>query len=161
VIDALTVLRAYRLADKKPKLRPMGSFEDWEWIRGALVWLGRADPAETRANITDNDPDKGELLEIMGAWGGAYGRRTVTVGEIHADAVDAPADSAVHRLHRLLLEATKRKEWSGKSVGWYLRGKKDRVIDGRCLKSSEVASTHQLAWTLIGSSKPEVNVVAF
>jgi hypothetical protein len=39
VVAGLTILRAYHRAGRTAKLTPMGSFTDWEWIRGALVWL--------------------------------------------------------------------------------------------------------------------------
>lgn len=44
VVAGLTILRAYIVAGKPEKLTPMGSFDHWEWIRGALVWLGCAEP---------------------------------------------------------------------------------------------------------------------
>jgi hypothetical protein len=68
VVDALTVLRAYSVAGRPQALTPMGSFDDWEWVRGALVWLGRADPAETRSAIMESDPKKDELSEVMEIW---------------------------------------------------------------------------------------------
>src|SRR5262249_9344077 len=61
VCAALTVLRAWHIA--RPSfglsLSRFGGFEDWsERIRKALVWLGRADPCDTRKAIRESDPDE-------------------------------------------------------------------------------------------------------
>ena len=45
VVAGLTILRAYVVAGRPEKLTPMGSFTDWDLIRGALVWLGMTDPS--------------------------------------------------------------------------------------------------------------------
>jgi putative DNA primase/helicase len=151
VVAALTALRAYRLEKKKPRLRPMGSFEDWDWIRGTLVWLDYADPAETRIEITANDPKKNELIEVMDAWEASYGDCELTVGEIHNHGDNAAYESAKARLHRLLLDATGKREWSSKSVGRWLRARKDRVISGRSFLSHEERG--QQVWRLKGAGQ--------
>jgi bifunctional DNA primase/polymerase-like protein len=153
VVAGLTALRAYVLAKKKPKLRPMGSFEDWDWIRGTLVWLDYADPADTRAEITANDPKKNELIEVMDAWDAVYADRSVSVAEIDNDGTNGPIASAATRLHHLLLEATGKREWSGKSVGWWLRNRKDRVVAGRCFKCREERG--QQSWQLMAAEKKQ------
>lgn len=48
VVDALTIVRAFIAAGRPGNLSPFGSFEDWDLVRGALVWLGLADPATER-----------------------------------------------------------------------------------------------------------------
>jgi hypothetical protein len=51
VVAGLTTLRAYVVAGRPVKLTFLGSFADWDWVRGALVWLGCADPADTRETV--------------------------------------------------------------------------------------------------------------
>ena len=99
VVAALTVLRAYVVAGRPAQLTPMGSFTDWEWIRGALMWLGHADPADTRAAILENDPRKNELLEVMELWEASIGTEAVEVADINkrADAFASEHSDLVAR----------------------------------------------------------------
>lgn len=130
VVAALTAMRAYILANDKPALRPMGSFPDFDLIRGTLVWAGYDDPGETQKGIFDADPRKTELMEIMRAWGKAYGDRPVAVATIgqrgYQDA-----------LYQALANATGSRNgvWNAKSVGWWLRRNKDRIIGGCAFRS--------------------------
>lgn len=67
---ALTVLRGFHVAGRpQGKLQPFGSFEDWSrLVRAALVWLGEADPLETRQRIERDDPVKVALGSVLAAW---------------------------------------------------------------------------------------------
>jgi hypothetical protein len=142
VVAGLTVLRAYVTAARPITLTPMGSFADYEWIRAALVWLGQADPNTTRAAILRDDPRKGELVEVMELWEASIGLEAVEVSDIRrraeAFANDQPAIAqreAVKLLQTKLIEvACRGGKWSGKSIGWWLRRHKDRVVGGRMFK---------------------------
>lgn len=151
VVDALTVLRAYHLADRPCSLTPMGSFTDYEWVRGALVWLDCADPADTRLSILANDPRKDELIVVLGLWETAFGPQAIDVAEIERQALSKGSEpDAVTQLRNKLLEVCCRNgNWSGKSVGWWLRRNKDRVVDGKCLKCLEGERNHE--WVLAGA----------
>jgi hypothetical protein len=69
LVDALTVLRAFFAAGRPgvDELAPMIGFDDWTAsARGALVWLGEADPLETQARIAGTnarDQDAAEFFE--------------------------------------------------------------------------------------------------
>lgn len=161
VVAGLTVLRAYALAGfpEKLKLSAMGSFEDWAWIRGALVWLGYPDPEVTRDDVAESDPRRDELVDVMGVWQEALGSEWIEVGEI-AKRADAHAAShgqlgkhvPMKALQDKLSEVACRGFWNSKSVGWWLRRYKDRVVgDGdkgrvfRCEKSSNGQQKWKLA----------------
>jgi hypothetical protein len=146
VVSVLTVLRAYHAAGRPEKLTPMGSFTDWEWIRGALVWLGHADPADTRESILDSDPRKDELLVVLDLWQQAFGVDPTEVAE-----VDRRTGESVTALRNKLIEVACRKEWSGKSVGWWLRRHKDRVVDGRCLQCEQYGGRQR--WWVTGNTE--------
>ena len=145
VVAGLTILLAYRLAQQRGDgvtLTPMGSFSDWEWIRGALVWLDCADPADTRAAVLRNDPVRDDMVAVMGLWDQALGRDAVEVGEIArrasaSRATDAAARSAVVELRDKLIEVTGKEEWSAKAVGWWLRRHVDRVVGGRAFQCAD------------------------
>jgi hypothetical protein len=145
VVAGLTILRAYALAGKPEKLTPMGSFTDWEWVRGALVWLECADPADTRKAILDNDPRKDELITVMDLWQAALGEVEIEVSYI----AEHLGSDAVKKLHDKLVEVACRGHgWNGKSVGWWLRRNKDRVVGGgQCFRSGSGRNGQQ--WRLV------------
>jgi hypothetical protein len=126
VVAGLTVLRAYHVAGRPVKLPAMGSFPDYAWIRGALVWLGCADPADTRESILDADPRRDELINVMELWKQEFQEQRVEVAEIQ---------SRSDRLTQLFTEiACRGKTWSARSVGWWLRRHKDRVVNGQSFR---------------------------
>jgi hypothetical protein len=62
VVDGLTILRAYHNAGRPDKPDPLGSYEPWSnWVRGAIIWLGLADPCDTMERIRHNDPSRTQL----------------------------------------------------------------------------------------------------
>lgn len=121
VIAGLTILRAYVRAGRPVKLKPMGSFNDYAWVRGALVWLGQKDPADSREAILEADPHKIELAEILDAWERAYGAEAKLLAEVDDDLV-----------RTLLSEASNRGQWSARSAGWWLKRNAKRIVHGRC-----------------------------
>jgi putative DNA primase/helicase len=74
VAAALTVLRAWHVADALVELSPFGSFDTWsQRVREPLVWLGCADPCETVAKVREDDPKLSALLTILLQWKEALG----------------------------------------------------------------------------------------
>jgi hypothetical protein len=68
VSAALTVLRAYHVAGK-PVRQLLGGFEEWSTlIRGALIWLGEADPLETMEDLRGADTVQSSLYAVMHEW---------------------------------------------------------------------------------------------
>lgn len=65
VVDALTIVRGYLAAGSPTRLSAYGSFDDWEVVRGALVWLGEADPLETKARVAASNPRQQERAELI------------------------------------------------------------------------------------------------
>jgi hypothetical protein len=155
VVCGLTALRAYIVAGKPQLLSPMGSFDDYEWVRGTLVWLGRADPATTRDDVFADDPKKAELAELIAAWADALGNRGITLHDLDEESANAPGGTALYRLRHSLIEATGRGQlWNAKSIGRWLRRHKDRVIQG-CRFVSEDANG-RLKWQLEGDFQREM-----
>jgi hypothetical protein len=145
---ALTVLKAYHEAGRPEKLRPMGSFEDWEIVRGALVWLGETDPAETRTAIYNADPVREEISEIMDLWGKAYRERKVYVTDIEKPSPKTENLNGINDLKEKLIEACCRSgTWSGRSVGRWLMRNKERIINHRYFTVTE-DEKHGHLWQL-------------
>jgi hypothetical protein len=136
VTAALTVLRAYVVAGKPNRMTPMGSFEAWNLVREALVWLGEEDPAVTRESVIADDPRKNELAELLELWADALGGRSVTLAELADEAIKAPR-TKVAALHQALAERTPKHVFNTRSVGRYLARHKDRLITGRVLRCED------------------------
>jgi hypothetical protein len=74
VAAALTVLRAWHVADARVELPPFGGFESWSRrVRELLVWLDRTDPCDTVAKVREDDPKRSALLTILLQWKEALG----------------------------------------------------------------------------------------
>ncbi|WP_439399272.1 hypothetical protein ACRQ5Q_17890 [Bradyrhizobium sp. PMVTL-01] len=175
LIAALTILRAYKLAKPDPKLRPMGDFRDYEWIRGALVWLGQSDPAESQTELFAHDPMKDSLASVLKYWDDAFGQRKVTVSELGIE----PDYTAVHSKEMtkkerdeasakafvlarakaelrtaLIEEASPKGIWASKSVGKWLRRNRDRYVGGLVLKRLGTDDDRTATWVVLGGKGP-------
>ena len=79
VSAALIIVRAYIAAGSPGKLPPVASFDAWsDLVRSALVWLGCADPVLSMEKAREDDPELGELREMVAAWSNAIGSDAVT-----------------------------------------------------------------------------------
>ena len=69
VAAALTILKAYYTAGRpRQQVKPWGGFEDWSAsIREPLIWLGMADPCETRSAVLAEDPEREDSLAALRA----------------------------------------------------------------------------------------------
>lgn len=133
VVAALTVLRAYVVAARPCRLSPIGSFEDWNLVREALVWLGEDDPTVTRERVMSDDPRKGEVVELLELWYEAQGSKAMTLSEVVEEATKAPR-SKTNELYQALAERTPKGIFNPRSVGRYLARHKDRLVGGRVLR---------------------------
>jgi hypothetical protein len=88
VAAALTVLRAYHVAGRPLQPKPFASFEQWSGlVRGALLWLGQADPVATVEAVRANDPKRADLLTVMEQWAQHVGPDSVTLRQAVAAAI--------------------------------------------------------------------------
>jgi hypothetical protein len=143
VVAALTILRAYHVAGRPVKVSPFGDFEDWSWVRGALVWLDKRDPTETREQIKENDPDRATLVEVMDAWDAAVGG-----DEINTAKIGDENDGTYDVLRQRLIDATGRPSWNAIAVGRWLTRHKGRPVAGRMLVQRMVLGSS--VWCLKG-----------
>lgn len=70
----LTILRAYHCAGyPKQSIEEFGRFEKWSaFVRSAIIWLGLADPCESRKDIEASDPVRVSLVRFLAAWHFAF-----------------------------------------------------------------------------------------
>lgn len=134
VAAGLTVLRAYISAERPNPMAKIGSFEDWNVVREAIVWLGWDDPADTRERILADDPAKAILLDLLRLWWGALGERPVTLAELAALA-DKSGRGPEHDLITELISNTRYPSFNTKSIGRFLGKHVDRIVGGFVLLS--------------------------
>lgn len=149
LIAALTVLRAYHIAGRPATPTPLGSFETWSgWVRGALLWLGAADPVATMEQAREMDPRLDALTAVMSQWRAAIGTQPVSVREIidHATRQRTPAalgalsmgrPEFVHPEFRdaLLAVAGEGGVVNSRRLGKWLAANKDRLVgDARIIQ---------------------------
>ncbi len=142
VAAGLTILRAYLAAGRphRAQVPPLGSFEAWNYIREAICWLGRADPALTRTRAKADDPRRSELVELLEAWQEVAGSCDLTLHQLRAkisgnvESDDSPSARLGEMLRALGGDP---RELNLRKVGWRLRGMKDRVAGGRVLRCSD------------------------
>lgn len=133
VVAGLTILRAYKAAGRPNRMVPMGSFESWNTIREALVWLEEADPTTTRERVIADDPRKGDLAELLELWADALDAQPTTLAEI-GEAAGQNQHSKIAVLYDALAARTYKATFNTRSVGRYLGKHKDRVVGGRVLR---------------------------
>jgi hypothetical protein len=148
---ALTIMASYIAAGRPKPLRPYGNFEDWSrMVREALVWLGAADPCDSREVLASSDPEREALALLMDAWHACFADEPKLIKEVLTKADehsmetmalrDAIANAAVARGGNATL---------GQSLGFYLRSKMNRVHGGRFFtKAKSDTHANATAWQL-------------
>ena len=117
------------------------------------MWLGCADPADTRAAILGREFKRNDLLEVMDLWAASIGTaKFVEVADINLMA-DASADTerkGIVALRDKLVEICCRSgKWSGTNVGRWLDKHKDRVVGEWSFVSREGGGRGVLSWRLV------------
>lgn len=127
VAAGLTILRAYEVAGRPGAndLPEFGSFEQWSSrVRGALVWLGQADPCATRERFRLYDTERGNLGAFLFALQELLGRSWFRV----ADLVRKVQIEHDHPLHTALEGAGL--SLDARSIGNYLAKNEGKTVDG-------------------------------
>lgn len=154
VTAALTILRAYHIADKPlyKKMKPMNGFNNWShYIRGALAWLGEADPKDSQLAIEAHDPERESLRNVLHAWDNHFGNKSVTTKMLlEREALDGGklADSQVELFQTLLDAIPHGRELTSRLLGKWLANHADRVIDGLSLHQGKDKHTKTAFWKL-------------
>ena len=142
---ALTVLRAYHVAGRPDPPEALGSFEPWSnWVRGALMWLGEADPVVTMGELREHDPRRDALLAVLTQWAAVIGERDVSVRDVIERATEQNTESAIGSVvlqrtqftfpdfrEALLLVAGAGGVINGKRLGKWLAAHQSRIVGGK------------------------------
>jgi putative DNA primase/helicase len=147
VVAALTVLRAYQVAARPGRPKALGSFEAWsETVRGALIWLGEADPVATIEAVRANDPKRGDLLAVTEHWARLIHAKPVTALEVVSTARSDPDFNEA-----LLSVAGVAGVITTKRLGLWLRSNKGKIINGMKLVSDGASRIGTFLWRLDGA----------
>ncbi|APT57793.1 hypothetical protein RGI145_12395 [Roseomonas gilardii] len=150
VAAALTILRAYFVAGRPPKNKPLGSFVEWSrMVRDALCWLGEADPVETVEEVRAADPRLERLVAVLEQWSGVIGTAEVSTENViqHATSQQTATDPEWIKTRRegsppkmefrhpefraaLLRVGGERGAIDSEKLGKWLRSNKGRVANG-------------------------------
>ena len=136
---ALTILKAYILAGMPDqKLAKWGSFEPWsKLVRGAIVWAGMVDPAQTRQELeVESDMGRSAANSLIEGWSQLQSMLDAKDGLTTREAYDV----LMKGLHvPALRDALEEIAGVGKlpnahTIGRHLREIKDRNFSGKCLR---------------------------
>ena len=141
VIAALTVLKAFHVAGRPSQRDPLGSFVEWSnWVRGALIWLGEADPCDTMEKVRQNDPKLGAIIAVISQWAEVVGYdERITTKDLIDHAIERKNESFspylrefVHPELReaLLTVAGDGGAISGRRLGMWLGANENRLVQG-------------------------------
>ena len=140
LVAALTALRAFHVAGRPGTSAPLGSFEDWSnLVRGALIWLGCADPVELMKSMRQADPTREAMRAVAAQWSAVIGPEPVTAAEAIGKAIemrrsydDGGGNEFVHADFReaLVAVAGKAGALSTRLLGMWLMERQDRIVDG-------------------------------
>jgi hypothetical protein len=175
---ALTVLRAYVLAGRpRDRLPSWGSFTGWsDLIRGAIVWCGLADPAETRQELrAEADFTASALRGLIAGWPdvakryGGHCTAAQALRELDRDDRDAfgqqrpVAYAALREALAELIASAPGKLPSTRQLGNTLRAYKGRVVlceNGSLRALSLVKSGENGAVWCVRESAPSNHIVS-
>jgi len=135
VVAVLTILRAFHVAGRPKKPDPLGSFEAWsDLVRGALMWLGAADPAESMNELRKADPVLEAVRAVMGQWCSAIGTiQSVTVAEVIRQATETHPDGELANADfrdALMAVAGRSGALNGRALGNWLQSQQGKIVDG-------------------------------
>lgn len=135
---ALTILRAYHIQGcPKQVIHPFGRFEDWSnTIRSALIWIGMADPCNSRKEIEESDPVRLSLANLFSAWHKEFGDLSIKTKDIVKRAREGEEEN--HEVLRSALEelgTDSRGNLNEKTLGHKLASFKNRMEAGYKLES--------------------------
>ncbi|MES0020635.1 bifunctional DNA primase/polymerase [Mesorhizobium sp. M0036] len=136
VAAGLTILAAYIAAGRPMPLPRLGSFEEWNVIREAVVWLGMEDPAQTRERLLQQDARTTEYSELLRIWHAVLGQREHRLNEISAvDPFVAGEEQQRGALTDALIGLTSHPRFNAKSIGHALGRIEDRILGDLVLRT--------------------------
>lgn len=137
IADALTVLRAYKIAGQPGRLHRLASFGEWsDLIRSAIVWLGRADPLDSMKKVREQDGRLANMQAFFAAmWEETHGQKKTAAELVEMSLANPDLQIAAKAL------CNPRGALDGHLLGNRLRSITGRIVDGMKLHSER--DTHR------------------
>lgn len=154
VSAALTVLRAFHCADCQQEMEPMNGFNRWsKLIRGALLWLGEADPKDSQLEIEAHDPEREVLRTVFHAWYEHFGNQFVTTKDLlnrNPPYGEIEIPDSQQGLYQALVDVIPHgRELTSKKLGHWLSQYNGRVIDGLKLIDTGQRDRRATYWKIL------------
>lgn len=160
VSAALTIVLAHAAAGFPgvAAVTPLASFSDWSrFVRCALVWLGCADPCASMEEAREDDPELGELRDLLDAWRSEFGTITApTVAEIVSliaerreqdEYAEGPAPYSYPRMREIVTRTSSgRSGIDSRRFASLLRAKEGRIVDGYRIRKAGTAGGGVARW---------------
>jgi putative DNA primase/helicase len=147
----LTIVHAYIVARCPDQRPPPASFADWSrLVRSPLVWLGRADPADTMEAARTDDPSRGTLRTVVAAWLSTIGTNNpLTAGDLIERACTAEDEAmTLYKALGPIATLPGRSEIDSKRLGHWLGRNRGRIVDGVKLRGEKDEHSKQMKWWL-------------
>lgn len=126
-------------------------------MRGALLWLGRADPVETMEEIREADPKRSQMQAVAASWREAFGHEQVTAAQVikkaieqrRADTYESHFEFVSDNLREaLMVVAGRGGAINSRALGEWLSASKDKVVDGARFRQMGTRS-NVTVWALV------------
>jgi len=158
---AYTIIAAHDVAQDKPKIAPLNSFNAWtDTVASALVWLGHSNPCDALKKLEQQDEVRNELVDVMNAWAALFGDKAVSVREVLEDSFDAAETEKRRALKETLQDfaADQRNghSISNKRLGKWLLAVKGRVIGGRAFEEAGISGGYK-RWRLRSDTEKDTS----
>ena len=153
VVAALTILRAFSLAGRpRHPGSPLGSFEQWDHlVRGAVIWLGFADPCAGRERVREgSDVDLETLRTILAAWKEVYGEKPVTVAKAVEMAFGGTAANPLRAALTLADPGSDGRSANSRTIGDNFRRWRGRIVGGLALETDGKGHGGGARWKVVG-----------
>ncbi len=148
-VAAVTILRAFAAAGRPDQgLKPWGSYEAWgKLIRGAIVYAGLPDPAETRQEVRNSDRSA-EILRLLidGLEEAAEPLSSADIGRILSDTPDPGKPDPYESLRTAIAELCPNP--TNAKIGSSLRSFKGRVCGEKRIATVEMGRNRINHWTV-------------
>jgi putative DNA primase/helicase len=149
IAAAMTIVRAWLMAEQDDPVAPLASFEAWSHlVRSALIWLGKADPVETMETARGEDPQLLSLAAIVSAWQAVTGlNHPMTTGALRKLAEQSHLHPELHQA--LSDEVGQKGTIDARKLGCFLARHKDRIVNGVKLVGYDDRNKKQKVWSLV------------
>jgi hypothetical protein len=131
VAAALTIVRAWIVAGRpSTPCTSMAGYGDWsDLCRQPLLWLGLPDPTTSVFEAMAEDPDRETLGRLLAAWHAVFGKTPTMVRDAVREAFlshdkDAELQEVLHDI------ADERGEINRRKLGWWIKRRAGRIVDG-------------------------------